>query len=191
MKVEEIWKDIENYNGLYQVSNHGRVKSLERKVPNQNRIYSERILKPEKPKCGYLYCALCKDGFARHIRVHRLVAFAFIPNPYNKPQVNHKDGNKQNNSADNLEWCTNSENVSHSYGNTERGKARHWKGKMSNNHPNSKKVQQHTLDGVFVREWNCAKDIERELGFDCRCISACCRGKSKSSFNYKWNFKNS
>ena len=116
--MKEIWKDIKGYEGLYQVSNLGRVKSLERKVlrsDGTSLAISERILKLGKNARGYLSVQLCANGIVKCFRVYRLVAQAFIPNPDNKPQVNHIDGNKQNNRADNLEWATRSENMQHAY----------------------------------------------------------------------------
>ena len=103
----EIWKDIENYEGLYQVSNFGRVRSLDR-VVRRNKgfgLCKGRVLKPRLP-AGYCQVSLCKQNNVSQFLVHRLVAEAFVPNPDNLPQVNHKDEVKTNNRADNLEWCT-------------------------------------------------------------------------------------
>ena len=105
--TEEIWRDIEGYEGHYQVSNFGRVKSFKQKTP--------RILKPTHDKDGYLYVGLWRENKCQNGRVHRLVAQAFIPNPEGKPVTNHKDGNPQNNHVDNLEWATISENTQHAY----------------------------------------------------------------------------
>lgn len=102
--MKEIWKDIQGYKGLYQVSNLGRIKSLNRVDGSNHRIY-EKILKLKKRK-NYLGVDLHQNGELRTYSVHRLVAQAFIPNPENKPQVNHIDEDKENNQVDNLEWCT-------------------------------------------------------------------------------------
>ena len=115
--VEE-WKDIPNYEGYYQVSNFGRVKSLCR-VIHRNKVGSvtvpERILK-QTDSFGYKYVSLNKKDAYKRCRVHRLVACAFIPNPYNLPQVNHKDEDTSNNRADNLEWCDQEYNQSYGTG---------------------------------------------------------------------------
>lgn len=111
--MREIWKDVQGYEGQYQVSNLGRVKSIKRKLAN-GRTVTEKILNSsskKKTQDGYLMVALAGKTF----RVNRLVATAFIPNPDNKTVVNHIDGNKENNKADNLEWATISENMLHAY----------------------------------------------------------------------------
>ena len=107
----ERWKDIQGYEGLYQVSSEGRVKSLER-YDACNRLVEEKILK-QIENSGYLYVQLSKCGTKKRFSVHRLVAENFIPNPNNLQQVNHKDENKKNNKVDNLEWCTSDYNLSY------------------------------------------------------------------------------
>ena len=111
----EIWRDIKGYEGLYQVSNYGRVKSIERKRWNRFDYIAtpERILKARVDKKGYIKYALYKNGKQKNINGHKLVIQAFIKNVYNKPQINHKDGNKLNNKLNNLEYCTNRENQIH------------------------------------------------------------------------------
>ena len=107
--MEEVWKDIEEYEGLYQVSNLGRVKSLNRYIISSNGktlFYKEKILKLRKNKHGYLYVFLYKNTVQKFYTIHRLVANAFIENPNNYPCINHKDENKENNKVSNLEWCT-------------------------------------------------------------------------------------
>lgn len=167
-----MWKDIENYEGIYQVSDSGEVRSLGNgKSPNSK----ERIMKVEETKCGYLRVQLCKDGKQKHFSIHRLVAEAFIPNPLNLPQVNHKNENKHDNRAENLEWCNCSYNIN--YG--------------TRNEKVSKGVIQYRLDGSIVREWSSTYEVERQLGFNHIYIGACCRGntRSKTGYGFIWKYK--
>lgn len=110
--MQEIWKDIPNYEGLYQASNFGRIKSIQYFNHANNKIYPrEKILKPILNEKGYCRVDLSKSGESKRHRVHRLVAKTFLPNPYNLLEVNHIDGNKQNNNVNNLEWCSRSHNM--------------------------------------------------------------------------------
>lgn len=119
----EEWKNIKCYEGLYQVSNLGRIKSLSRTVHQYNYMakkdikitFKEKIRKPRMSKDGYYIINLNKDGKMTTYRVHRLVGEQFIENKENKPYINHKDGNKLNNNVDNLEWCTAKENSIHGW----------------------------------------------------------------------------
>lgn len=123
--MKEIWKDIEGYVGIYQVSNLGNVKRLrheEFKCAQGYRVRKEMQLKPTKDEKGYLHVGLCKDGGQITRRVHRLVAEAFIDNPNELPEINHKDENKENNAVDNLEWCTSSYNNNYGSVNASRSK---------------------------------------------------------------------
>ena len=107
MTKREIYRDIPEYEGLYQVSNYGNIKSLPRKR------CKGCILKPYYPKYGYPHVMLSKNGIQKCYKVHRLVAEVFIPNPDQKPEVNHKNANKSDNRVENLEWCTTFENYAH------------------------------------------------------------------------------
>ena len=113
--VNEEWRDVSGYEGLYQVSNLGRVRSLDRWRKNGSGEYKQkgRILNQGDTTTGYKQIVLNKDKKRKTLKVHRLVAIAFIPNPENKPNVNHIDGNPHNNNVENLEWCTQAENVQH------------------------------------------------------------------------------
>lgn len=116
----EKWKPVKGYEGLYEVSSLGRIKSLSKRVDSGkcHRTYPEKILKPGKNRDGYLIVILSDTNHIHHThKLHRLVAGAFINNPDNLPQVNHKDGNKANNSVDNLEWVSASDNLKHAYKN--------------------------------------------------------------------------
>ena len=116
MSNEEIWKDIEGYEGYYQVSNQGRIRSLDRIVEhptNGAREINGELRKLKIHQSGYYHLGLTKDGKTKYRLVHRMVAQAFIPNPETKPQVNHIDGVKKNNNVSNLEWATHKENTMH------------------------------------------------------------------------------
>ena len=119
--MEEIWKDVVGYEGLYQVSNYGRVKSLpkiHKTTKNYNKlgyITKEKILRQRKTQRGYFIVTLYKDQKGKSLYVHRLVANMFILNKDNKPCINHKNGDKKDNKVTNLEWCTYSENMIHAY----------------------------------------------------------------------------
>ena len=118
--MTEIWKDVDGYSGLYQVSNFGNVKSLSKHVPcksGKTRKLPEKILKPAKTDSGYFVVCLSKNKISKHYKIHRLVASAFIENKERKKCVNHIDGDKTNNNVSNLEWCTYSENMKHAFSN--------------------------------------------------------------------------
>lgn len=171
--MEEIWKDIEGYEGLYQVSNMGRVRSLRKNIILRQSITN-----------GYEKAALYKNkkGY-KYFLIHRLVANAFIPNPDNLPQVNHKDENKLNNCVDNLEWCTQEYNINYGTGIARRTQLFNTNGKLS------KPVLQYTLEGIFIKEWKSTMDVQRNLGFEHANISRCCRGKQSYAYGYIWKYK--
>ena len=168
--MKEIWKDKKDYEGLYMVSNWGRVKSI--------KFGKERILKLTKDKDGYLIVNLYKNNKSKTFKVHRLVAEAFLPNSYNLPQVNHKDENPQNNIVTNLEWCDAKYNNNYGTRNKRIGKS-------NTNGKRSKPVLQYTLDGKFVREWESYRECKRN-GFNH--VSECCRGKRKSCGGFIWRY---
>lgn len=116
MNSEEVWKSVAGYEGLYEVSNFGRVRALARTITDKNGRVSnikERMMKQPLSNTGYHHTALTKNKVLTTTNVHRLIAEAFIPNPDNKPCVNHIDGDKSNNSITNLEWVTHRENMEH------------------------------------------------------------------------------
>lgn len=157
--MNEIYVDIEGYEGLYQVSNKGNVKSM-----NYNHTRIEKILKASDVGDGHLVVHLKNNEY-----VHKLVAKAFIPNPHNYTVVHHIDHNQTNNCVENLMWIDEEEhNRLHGRG--------------------SKTVYQYTLEGELVRVWEKLKDIERELGYDHSTISKCCNGKRKQAYGYRWSY---
>ena len=191
--MKEIWKDIKDYEGLYQVSNYGNVKSLERYIKNKNdkmQFYNEIILIPNDSK-GYLKVTLSKNNKQKTFRIHILVAKAFVQNPENKPEVNHKDGNKHNNHATNLEWNTRSENENHAYKNGLAKPSQKQKNAVAKyaKENYSKKVIQYDLNGKFIKEWNSMADVWRELGIRASLICRCCKGLRTQTYGYIWKYK--
>lgn len=188
-KVTEVWRDIPGYQGVYQISNLGRVKSLSREItyeptkfyPNGRvRVLKEKILTPCKDKKGYEFVQLFKNGFFKCKRIHRLVAEAFIPNPDNLPLVNHKDCIRNNNTVDNLEWCTDEYNCN--YGGAVEKRISQIR----------RPVLQYTLNGEFIKEWESATAFVATLGIkqgNGTNILKACKGIYKQAFGYKWKLK--
>lgn len=184
----EEWKDINGYENFYQISNLGHVKSLSRKVNagiryNSKVIVKERILKPIINSYGYETVMLSKNNKKKIFLVHRLVSYAFIPNKYNKKEVNHINGVKTDNTASNLEWCTRSENQQHAYDNNLE------KRKFGKNNPMAKQVYQYDLKWNFIKEWDSVNDAIRGLGLKSPNIHGCCKGTILSSGGYKWSYE--
>ena len=182
----EEWKDVKGYEGIYQVSNLGNVKSL-----NYNRTGKEKVLRFSKDKDEYLTVILCKDGKLKNFKVHRLVSQAFIPNTENKPCIDHINTNRTDNRVNNLRWVTHKENSNNSISikkmKIKASKSNLGKfGKLSHNH---KPILQFSLDGEFIRKWYCAYEVQRELGFNQSGISNCCNGKYKTANGYIWGFE--
>ena len=161
MKIE----DYENY----EVTTTGEVINTK----------TGKVLKGQKDKDGYLKVQLCKNGKVKIFLIHRLVAQAFIPNPLNLPQVNHKDEDKTNNTVENLEWCTPKYNSN--YGTHNKRSA-----ESNINGKKSKTVLQLRMDGSLVRVWPSTAEIQRQLHYSSGNISQCCNGKLNSSYSYKW-----
>ena len=177
MSNNEIWKDIKDFEGIYQVSNKGRIKSLERTVTgklNSIRTLPEKFITPTDNGKGYMVVALYKDDKRHFKKMHRLVAEAFIPNPDNKPEVNHIDGNKKNNTVENLEWNTTKENCEHrqktGLGNTENAR----KSRM-------KPIECYDINtGKIISTYDCAASAARALGCKNDAISRVVRGDRSS-----------
>lgn len=173
--MKEIWKDIKDYEGLYQVSNLGRVKSLVKKA----RLH-EYILKVSFDRHGYEHIHLSKNGISKSLLVHRVVAQAFIPNFDNLPEINHKDENKSNNTVNNLEWCTHQYNSS--YGT-----------RTSRIIPKTidktrKPVEQYDDMDNLIKVWYSMNTAARELNIPQQNISKCCLGQRKHAGGFKWKY---
>lgn len=161
----EQWVLAKGCDDRYLVSNLGNVKSVNTGI----------IRRPTLGKRGY-YSVLLSLGSAKKCKlktIHRLVAENFIPNPDNKPFVNHKDGNKQNNSIDNLEWCTNGENIQHAYDN----------GMME-----TRPVRQLTMDGMLVKIWDTLTHTRKYYNMNASNIVSVCKGRRKSAYGYRWEY---
>ena len=171
--MQEIWKDIRDYEGLYQISNIGNVKSL-----NYKQTGREKILKPSVDKDGYLFVCLCKNRKVKPFKVHRLVAQAFISNPNNYPQVNHKNEIKDDNRLENLEWCDAKYNVN--YGTIKERTAE----KLS-----KPVLKIDPISNEIVAEFPSIKEVERQLGYKQGNISKCCKGNRNTCGGYKWRYK--
>ena len=171
--MEEIFKEIEGYEGLYLISNLGRVKSLSKKIWNGKGYYNrnEINIKPAKDKDGYLYVQLSKDNIQKPYKVHRLVAQAFIENPNNLPQVNHKDEDKTNNHVTNLEWCTPKYNLN--YGTLKE------RFKLRTNKP--------ILCVETGEVFKSASEIKRLFGFDKSYIGVSCKN-NKTAYGFHWKY---
>jgi len=181
--MHEIWKDIPGYNGKYCVSNLGNVMSR-----NYLNTGIDRPLVLKKHHSGYIFVRLCNGAGVKqkNITVHRLVANAFIPNPLNKPCVNHIDGNKANNRVDNLEWVTYKENTEHAIEHglqNPHNNNRHGKGNS-----NSRKVCQFTKTGVYIRDWNSISEAARHYGAKPSTIINNIKGRLKSACGYVWKY---
>lgn len=180
--MNEIYKDIEGFEGIYQVSNLGNVLSL-----NYLNQKHPQILKPIKHHLGYQMVHLRK-GCKTHVKmIHVLVAKAFVPNPSNKPIVNHIDGNKEHNTADNLEWVTYKENTQHAIriGIHDPHCPKGTKGK---NNVNSKPILQYSLEGKLIKKWECISDASRFVDCNPCLLINNAAGKTKTARGFIWKY---
>ena len=173
--MKEIFKDIEGYENLYQISDQGRVKALGNGGSNASK---EKILKPVKDGKKYLRVNLYKQGKRKMCKIHRLVAQAFIDNPNNYEEVNHRDENPANNAVQNLEWVTPKYNIN--YGTRNERVA-----ESNTNHPNKSKQVLCIETGKIYPS---AMEAARQTGFNKSAIIRCCNGKLKTAYSYTWQY---
>lgn len=179
--MQEIWKNVKDFEGYYKVSNLGRVKSLERKVKtgikhNEFVIKKGKLLNNTLLNTGYYQVNLSKNGKTKKKQVHRLVAEAFLENPNNYKEINHKDENKQNNKVENLEWCDRKYNIN--WG-TRTQKA---KEKLS------KKINMYNLNNEFIKQFSGINEASRIMNISTNTICLCCQGKRNKAGGYKWKY---
>lgn len=187
-KKKETFIPIKGYNGLYKVSNRGRIKSLDKMVKHPAgclRLFKGRIMKQTLNNQGYYYVDLTKNYTRRRYYVHRLVAINFINNNKNKPEVNHINGKPTNNNLKNLEWVTRVENQRHSWEKLNRKPNR--LGFTGKRHKNVKKVLQIDKDKNIIKTWYGARDAGRN-GFNHACIYDCCHGRQNTHKGFYWKF---
>ena len=204
--MEEIWKDIEGYEGLYQVSNLSRVRALEKVVicsTGRKCVLKEHILIQNSSFYGYKGVDLTKNGKRKKFLIHRLVAKAFIPNPENKPEIDHINTNRSDNRIENLRWVTSSENMRNpitrakwreSIANMSEESKQHIregnKKRRGKGNKFSRAVTQYTLEGVFIRNWESCHWAGKELNIHSSTITRCANGKRLSAGGFKWQFLN-
>ena len=180
---QEEWRDIKKYKGLYQVSNLGNVRSLDKVIIQKNKfgkiqkhIYKGKQLKKQLQKGGYEYVNLYKNNKMTKELVHRLVAITFLENKNGNYYINHKDNNKTNNAIDNLEWCTQSYNIKYAYdcGN-----------KIA---PHMKKIHKLDMDGKILNTFESIQQAERKTSIKSSNISKCCRNLRNKAGGFKWKY---
>ena len=195
----EKWKPIEGYEGLYMVSDKGRVKSIDR-IVHRNRgttkMLHGRIIRQQKGTNGYLFVTLSKQGKIKPLGVHRLVAMAFVDGHEAGLVVNHKDENKHNNNASNLEWVTLKQNANYGTAIVRRvansnfkGKNNPMYGKMGYDNPRSIPILQYDKKGTFIAEWSSAAEASKKLNVNPSSIRRCINGYLQTSGGYIWKNK--
>ena len=176
----EIWKLIAGHNNYYEISNLGNIRSIARTINLKNgfqRKLKSKVLKTCLNENGYYIVNIKNNNIPYNPKIHRLVATAFIPNPYNKLTVNHKDGNKQNNNVLNLEWATHSENIKHAYNH-----------KLNNCESQYKPVSQYSKTGKFIREHESISAAKKHLNIKGGHIGEVCNGRRKTAYGFIWKF---
>lgn len=171
-----VWKDVPGYEGLYKVSDRGEIRS-------ECGLWGAHYIDGFSQKNGYMKVALYKNKKKKTFQIHRVVASAFLENPYKKEQVNHKDGNKKNNCVTNLEWCTQSENQIHAF---KMGLNR---GRKGEENVRSRSIIQYDKNMNKIAEWGCMSTAQEKLGINVSNICNCCKGKIKSIGGFVFKYK--
>jgi hypothetical protein len=184
----ELWEPVKGYELLYEISNMGRVKILQKMVA-YGRIQEEMIAKLRLDKDGYVTFTASKNNVVKTLKVHRMVAIAFIPNPDSKPEVNHRFGIKIDNRATELEWSTTKENIVHNFKVLNRKRPNWMRGVVGKLNKQSRPVIQMDMSGKNIKEWESMNMVYPVLGIHAGSISACCRGLCHQSGGFKWKYK--
>lgn len=181
--MSELWKPIPGYEGWYEVSNFGRVRSIDRIEYQKHReggqskyLHKGQLIKPQVAPNGYIRVDLHKNGTFRRYLLHRLVCSAFLEQPVGKNYVNHLDNDPSNNNVTNLEWCTQSENIQYAYDN------------KTKTPPNERKIGQYSTNGSFIKVWDSMAAVERDLHIWAANIHKVCTGKRRTAGGYEWRY---
>ena len=186
-EINEIWKTVIGYEGLYEVSSMGRVRSLDRYVRGRGdsmKLHKGRTLHPKIDRDGYCIYNLCKDGKVKNFRAHRLVADAFIPNPNNKSCIDHINTIRNDNRVENLRWSTQQENVNNPITINRMSTAK--KNQEKGNHQTP--ITQYDLNGNFIKEYPTIKEAVMETGTNRTSIISCANGRYKTANGFRWGY---
>ncbi len=197
MNKEEIWKPVRGFDGFYEVSSLGRVRSIDRIVRQGNKFnrLGGKILNPTPDRYGYLCCTLSCNGYRKQAKVHRMVAEAFIPNPYSKPEIDHINTIHTDNRVDNLRWATHKENNTNPITANHRQKSINSKSVQSQRMKSLKKkssikapkeVYQYSLSGTYLRTFESISEAARKIGVTHVSIIYAMNNPKRSAAGYRW-----
>lgn len=199
MQAIEVWKPVNAFEGYYEVSSFGNVRSVSRTITHNDgvkRSFKQKRMTQKVNERGYLSVGLNKENVQFTFMAHNLVAMAFIENPDSKPIVNHKDLNKNNNHKDNLEWVTHAENIQHAFDNgavtIHRGEKNHMHGRFNELNHYSKPVYQFSFETkTLIKSYPSAREAGRQLSANYKLISECCQGYRNTHKGFAWSFDSS